>query len=88
MHFAEPDEQHHTTAVLIARQIKMLNRLLDTAGEEFEQGINARKYQSLGKVSKPTETRDLADLLVKGCLSKLPGGGRSTRYCISNDDKE
>ena len=53
---------------------------MQTAGEEFEHGINARKYQSLAKVSKATATRDLADLVEKGCLWKLPGGGRSTRY--------
>lgn len=74
--------QRHATTVLNERQIKVLNRLLDTAGEEFEQGINARKYQSLAKVSKATATRDLAELLEKGCLSKLPGGGRSTRYLV------
>ncbi|MDO3383682.1 Fic family protein [Gilvimarinus algae] len=74
--------QRHASTVLSERQIKVLNRLLDTAGEEFEQGINARKYQALAKVSKPTATRDLADLLEKGCLKKLPGGGRSTRYGV------
>ncbi|MGS2744438.1 Fic family protein [Halomonas sp. LS-001] len=74
--------QRHATTVLNERQIKVLNRLLDTAGEEFEQGINARKYQSLAKVSKATATRDLADLLAKKCLCPLPGGGRSTRYKV------
>lgn len=74
--------QRHATTVLNERQIKVLNRLLDTAGEEFEQGINARKYQSLAKVSKATATRDLADLLAKKCLCQLPGGGRSTRYSV------
>ncbi|HAA46375.1 MAG: hypothetical protein XD36_2531 [Halomonas sp. 54_146] len=74
--------QRHATTVLNERQIKVLNRLLDTAGEEFAQGINARKYQSLAKVSKATATRDLSELLEKGCLSKLPGGGRSTRYSV------
>lgn len=49
---------------------------------EFAQGINARKYQSLAEVSKATATRDLAELVEKGCLSKLPGGGRSTRYSV------
>ena len=74
--------QTHATTVLNERQIKVLNRLLDTAGEEFEHGINARKYQALAKVSKPTATRDLADLLEKGCLERLDGGGRSTRYAV------
>ena len=77
--------QRHGTTVLSERQIKVLNRLLDTAGEEFSEGINARKYQSLAKVSKATATRDLADLLEKGCLRKLPGGGRSTRYIVAVD---
>ena len=57
-------------------------RLLDSAGEEFGEGINARKYQSLAKVSKATATRDLTDLVEKGCIFQLVGGGRSTRYAL------
>lgn len=75
--------QRHSALPLNERQIKVLNRLLDSAEEEFEQGINARKYQSLAKVSKATATRDLADLVNKGCILQLPGGGRSTRYALS-----
>lgn len=74
--------QRHASTVLNARQIKVLNRLLDTAGEAFSEGINARKYQSLTKTSKATATRDLTDLLEKGCLTRLPGGGRSARYAV------
>jgi Fic family protein len=77
--------QRHASTVLNERQIKVLNRLLDTAGEEFAQGINASKYQALAKVSKATATRDLAELVEKGCLEKLPGGGRSTRYGVSSE---
>lgn len=73
----------HATTVLAERQIKVLNRLLDNAGEEFTDGISARHYQSLTGVSKPTATRDLADLVEKGCLKQLPGGGRSTRYAVN-----
>jgi hypothetical protein len=29
-----------------------------------------------------TATRELADLVQKNCLTKLPGGGRSTRYVL------
>jgi len=56
---------------------------LDTAGEAFEQGINAAKYKSMAGVSKATATRDLTDLMEKGCLRQLPGGGRSTRYTLA-----
>lgn len=79
--------QTHSQTVLSERQIKVLNRLLDGAGDEFVEngidiGINASKYKSLTNVSKPTATRDLAELVAKGCLKQLPGGGRSTRYAI------
>lgn len=48
-----------------------------------EDGINASQYQAEAKVSKATATRHLSDLLEKGCLLRLPGGGRSTRYRLA-----
>ncbi len=72
----------HAQTVLSERQVKILNRMLDGWGEEFPDGINASKYGSLGRVSKATSTRELADLVAKDCLYKLPGGGRSTRYAL------
>ena len=75
--------QQHAQTVLSERQIKVLNRLLDTQNEEFMHGINAGKYLALAKVSKATATRELADLVEKNCLTKLPGGGRSTRYTLA-----
>jgi len=75
--------QQHAQTVLNERQIKVLNRLLDSWGEEFTGGLNASQYRGLGSVSKATATRELTDLLAKGCLDKLPGGGRSTRYSLS-----
>ena len=80
--------QSHAQTVLSERQIKVLNRLLDNAGEEFTDGINATKYKALARVSKPTATRDLADLLHKGCIKQLPGGGRSTRYAVNTGEHE
>lgn len=76
--------QVHGQTPLNDRQIKVINRLLDRAGEEFPDGINASKYKSIAKTSKATATRDLADLLEKGCIRKLPGGGRSTRYVLND----
>jgi len=76
--------QHHHHQGLLAEQIKVLNRLLDGGERGFEQGISAAKYQAVAKVSKATATRHLADLLDKGCLERLPGGGRSTRYQIKS----
>lgn len=64
-------------------QRKILNRLLDGGENGFEHGISASQYQKVAKVSKATATRHLSDLLEKGCIIKLEGGGRNTRYQIN-----
>ena len=78
----------HRQQSLGPEQIKVLNRLLD--GDRpgrggFALGISAAQYQAVTRVSKATATRHLADLVVKGCLVRLPGGGRNTRYRIAPD---
>jgi Fic family protein len=78
--------RRHAQTVLSERQVNVLNRLLDRAGEEFQDGISASKYGAIARVSKPTATRDLTDLLEKGCIKRLPGGGRSTRYALAVAD--
>ncbi|MDF5921382.1 Fic family protein [Pseudomonas aeruginosa] len=75
--------QAHRSQTLSAEQIKVLNRLLDGGERGFEDGISAAQYQAVAKVSKATATRHLSDLLEKGCIERLPGGGRSTRYQIA-----
>ncbi|MFA7891877.1 Fic family protein [Pseudomonas putida] len=75
--------QAHRGQRLSAEQVKVLNRLLDGGERGFEQGISAAQYQAVAKVSKATATRHLSDLLEKGCIERLPGGGRSTRYQIA-----
>jgi len=75
--------QLHAQSSLNERQVKVLNRLLDSGPDEFEGGINTQKYMGLTKTSKATATRDLVELVEKGCLVKRPGGGRSTSYDIS-----
>ncbi|MBF8746114.1 Fic family protein [Pseudomonas putida] len=74
--------QAHRSQTLSAEQVKVLNRLLDGGERGFEDGISAAQYQAVAKVSKATATRHLSDLLEKGCIERLPGGGRSTRYQV------
>ena len=76
--------QCHHDAGLLPEQVKVLNRLLEGGENNFEGGISASQYQAVAKVSKATATRHLSELLAKGCIEKLPGGGRSTRYQISH----
>ncbi|MBT2371261.1 Fic family protein [Pseudomonas fluorescens] len=79
--------QQHRDLALSAEQIKVLNRLLDGGDRGFENGISAAQYQAVAKVSKATATRHLADLLERNCLVRLPGGGRSTRYQINQEEE-
>ncbi|PRB43234.1 cell filamentation protein Fic [Pseudomonas sp. MYb2] len=79
--------QAHRESELSAEQVKVLNRLLDGGERGFEHGISAGQYQAVAKVSKATATRHLVELLEKGCLQRLPGGGRSTRYQINYPDR-
>lgn len=80
--------QAHRESELSVEQIKVLNRLLDGGERGFEEGISAAQYQAVAKVSKATATRHLTELLEKGCLKRLPGGGRSTRYQILHPEVE
>jgi Fic family protein len=75
--------QSHAQDGLNTQQTKVLNRLLDEGPDGFEGGLSAAKYKGLAGVSKATATRHLQELLDKGCVVKLTGGGRSTRYEIN-----
>ncbi|WP_298693466.1 Fic family protein [uncultured Sulfuricurvum sp.] len=74
--------QLHIHNDLNPRQKKVLNRLLDAGKEGFEGGMNARKYASLCDCSRVTASRDLSDLLDKGCIKSRGAGGRSTSYDV------
>ncbi|MFM2268065.1 MAG: hypothetical protein RL757_1506 [Bacteroidota bacterium] len=63
-------------------QLKVINRMLEEGEEGFQGGMNARKYQIIGKVSKPTATRHLQDLVEKD-IFKVQNSGRSTNYQIN-----
>ncbi|TNH80853.1 cell filamentation protein Fic [Aeromonas hydrophila] len=74
--------QRHCHDGLSPEQTKVVNRLLDGGKEGFENGINASQYQKVARVSKATATRHLAQLVDRGCIEKLPSGGRNTRYQV------
>ena len=62
------------------RQTKMINRLLDAGMGGFAGGMKNKKYMGIAHTSRATAQRELADLVKKGILLKMPGGGRSTSY--------
>lgn len=73
-------------AGLNPRQVRVLERLLAAGSMEmgggFLGGLTADKYTKLASTSKPTATRDLADLVGKGLLH-VTGQGKGTRYAIA-----
>jgi len=64
------------------RQTKVINRLLDAGPGGFEGGLKNKTYMVMAHTSRATAQREMADLMQKGILMKLPGGGRSTSYEI------
>jgi Fic family protein len=76
--------QLHRSVPLSTEQLKVINRLLDGGAKGFEGGLSAAQYQAVTGVSKATATRHLTDLLTKGLLMQLAGGGRSTRYQLTD----
>ena len=64
---------------LNARQVKVLNQLLDG----FEGKLTTSKWAKLTKSSQDTAYRDILDLVERGALRKDPAGGRSTSYSLA-----
>ena len=69
-------------APLNARQVKIVNRLLDG----FEGKLTTSKYAAMTKCSPDTALRDITDLLARGLLRKSNAGGRSTSYELNDGD--
>jgi Fic family protein len=62
------------------RQARMVSRVFSEGRKGFEGGITTRKYEAITKCPNRTASRDLSDLVAKGIIIPLPGGGRTTRY--------
>ena len=64
------------------RQEKCILRMFAEGPEGFTGGLSAEKYIRITKATRPTATRDLADLVAKGALIKT-GELRHTRYHLN-----
>lgn len=62
------------------RQARMVSRVFAEGRKGFEGGITTKKYEAITKCPNRTASRDLSDLVEKGIITPLPGGGRMTRY--------
>jgi len=76
----------HWEDELSARQTKVLNRLLDIGSENFKGDLTKKKYIKIANTAETNASRDIADLIAKGCIKKVEGTrGRGTRYVINHE---
>lgn len=68
--------RHWSGTSMNARQIKLLNKLLDG----FDGKLTSSKWAALAKCSQDTALRDISDLVERGVLKKSEASGRSTSY--------
>lgn len=74
----------HRNQPLNERQIKVLNKIFDVGINNFEGGLNTKKYMAITKVSKATASRDIAELVEFECIKQIDGtAGRNVRYTIN-----
>ena len=75
----------HRGDELNARQIKVLNKLLDIGNENFKGDLTKKKYVKIANTAETNASRDLADLLEKACIKKVEGtSGKGTKYTINH----
>ena len=68
---------------LNARQIKVLNFILDIGIENFKGNLSKKKYMSISSSSSTTASRDISELLGIGCIKQVEGTlGRNVSYKI------
>jgi len=74
----------HRNDTLNERQIKVLNKILDVGADNFEGGINTKKYMAITKTSKATAVRDITQLVEFECIRQIDGSkGRNVRYEVN-----
>ncbi len=70
--------EKHAKTVFNARQVTLLNKLLDG----FAGNLTSSKWAKIAKCSQDTALRDIQDLADKKILAKESAGGRSTNYVL------
>lgn len=64
------------------RQSKVIGMMFFVGVGDFVGGLSAENYMRITKATRPTATRDLADLVAKGALTRS-GERKSTRYQLA-----
>ena len=68
---------------LNARQIKVLNFILDIGVDNFKGDLSKKKYMKIADTTSATASRDISELIKKGCIKQVEGtAGRNVKYMI------
>lgn len=79
----------HKDKNLNARQIKVLNFILDIGVDEFKGNLSKKKYMSISGATSTTASRDIVELLKDGCIKQKEGTqGRNVSYEIVKGNDE
>lgn len=70
------------------RTKKVVHRMFEDGEEGVKAGLSAAKWMRMTKVSKPTATRDLEELLAQGAIVQEGLGGPETRYHLNTPLRE
>ncbi|HAB98638.1 MAG TPA: DUF4172 domain-containing protein [Parachlamydiales bacterium] len=73
---------HSLSGKINPRQTKVLLRMFKEGPSGFKGGLSAENYIKIAKTTRSTATRDLADLVEFGALTKM-GSLRHTRYYLN-----
>lgn len=66
-----------------AREIKVLNKILDIGVENFQGDLSKKKYITIADTTSATASRDIKELIEFGCIKQVEGTiGKNTRYRI------
>ena len=65
------------------RAKKVILRMFEDGEEGVKAGLSASKWMRMAKVSKPTATRDLGELMAQGAIVSEGLGGPGTRYRLN-----
>ena len=70
------------------RAKKVVLRMFEDGEAGVKAGLSAAKWMRMAKVSKPTATRDLGELLAQGAIVSEGLGGPETRYALNTSLRE
>ncbi len=71
-------------AAFSERARKVILRMFEDGESGAKAGLSAAKWMRMAKVSKPTATRDLAELAQTGAIVPESAGGPQTRYRLNH----